>query len=198
MQFTVLYVVLWTKINHSPNYKQWKMANNPVSWRSLKIGATKKNFTYMKAHTFTDTRILSIHGTKSYCRAFVCVAAGVVSKYFLFLCLLNALFQITQVSNASRKSLISVWLKVPIPKMSCDNLSGEEMYSIHWICPMYVRTSWDMYPCASLASTNDFNYSNGFTHSLWWISAYFFIGLKVVYTFLPRTLLEIMSLHVFF
>jgi hypothetical protein len=62
---------------------------------------------------------------------FVCVSAGVVSKYFLFLCLLNALFQITQVSNASQKSLISVWLMVAIPNISCDNLSGEEMYSIH-------------------------------------------------------------------
>jgi hypothetical protein len=62
---------------------------------------------------------------------FVCVAAGVVSKYFLCLCLLNALFQIMQVSNASRKSLISVWLNVAIPKINCDNLSGEEMYSIH-------------------------------------------------------------------
>jgi ppGpp synthetase/RelA/SpoT-type nucleotidyltranferase len=45
MQFRVLYVVLWAKINHSPNYKQGKKANNPVSKRSLKIGATKKNFT---------------------------------------------------------------------------------------------------------------------------------------------------------
>jgi hypothetical protein len=39
---------------------------------------------------------------------FVCVAADVVSKYFLFLCLLNALFQIMQVTNASWKSLILV------------------------------------------------------------------------------------------
>jgi hypothetical protein len=62
--------------------------------------------------------------------AFGCVATGVVSKYFLFLCLLNALFQIQQVSNASQKSLISEWLNVAIPKITCDNLSGEEMYSI--------------------------------------------------------------------
>jgi hypothetical protein len=62
---------------------------------------------------------------------FVCVAAGVLSNYFLFLCLLNALFQIMQVSNASWKSLIVVWLNVAIPEISCDNLSGEEMYSIH-------------------------------------------------------------------
>jgi hypothetical protein len=39
---------------------------------------------------------------------FVCVASGVVSKYFLFLGLLNALFQIMQVTNASWKSLILV------------------------------------------------------------------------------------------
>jgi hypothetical protein len=85
----------------------------------------------MKAHTFTDTRILNIHGTKSHCGYIVCVAARVVSKYFLFLCLLNVLFQIMQVNNASRKSLNLVWLKVPIPLITCDILSGEEMYSIH-------------------------------------------------------------------
>jgi ppGpp synthetase/RelA/SpoT-type nucleotidyltranferase len=45
MQFRVLYVVLWAKIAHSPNYKQWKRAKNPVSWWSIKIVATKKNFT---------------------------------------------------------------------------------------------------------------------------------------------------------
>jgi hypothetical protein len=115
---------------------------------------------------------------------FVCVATGVVSKYLLFLCLLNALYQIMQVSSASRNSLISVWINIAIPKFSCDNLSGEEMYSIHWICPVYVRRSWDMYPCASLAWTNDFSYSDGFTHRLRWISAYFFIVPKVV-VYLP-------------
>jgi hypothetical protein len=29
-------------------------------------------------------------------------------------------------------------------------------------------------------ATNDFNYSDGFMHRLWWISTYFFIGIKVV------------------
>jgi hypothetical protein len=82
--------------------------------------------------------------------------------------------------HSSRKSLILVWLKVAIPKISCDNLSGEEMYSIHWICPVCVPRSSDIYPCASLACSNDFNYSDGFVHRLWWISADFFIGLKVV------------------
>jgi hypothetical protein len=62
---------------------------------------------------------------------FVCVAAGMVSKYFLFLCLSHALFQIMQVHNASQKSLISVWLNVAIKKIRGDNLSGEEIYSIH-------------------------------------------------------------------
>jgi hypothetical protein len=69
---------------------------------------------------------------------FVCVASGVVSKYFLFLCLLNALFQIMQGSNVSWKSLISGWLNVAVPKIRCDNLSGEEMYSIQCICPVHV------------------------------------------------------------
>jgi hypothetical protein len=62
---------------------------------------------------------------------FVCVATGVVSKYFVFLSLLNALFQIMKVSNPSRKSLILVWLSIAAPKMSCDNMSGEEKYNIH-------------------------------------------------------------------
>jgi hypothetical protein len=31
-----------------------------------------------------------------------------------------------------------------------------------------------------LLAINDFIYSDGFTHTLWWISAYFFIGLNVV------------------
>jgi hypothetical protein len=35
-----------------------------------------------------------------------------------------------------------------------------------------------------LLPVNDFNYSDGFPHRLWWISAYFFIGLKVV-VYLP-------------
>jgi hypothetical protein len=85
----------------------------------------------MKAHTYTDTRMLNVHGTNHAVVVFVCVAAGVVSKYFLFLCLLNALFQIMQVSNASWKSLISVWLNVVIPKIKCDNFSCEEMDRIH-------------------------------------------------------------------
>jgi hypothetical protein len=115
---------------------------------------------------------------------FLWVAIGVVSKYFLFLCLLNALFQIMQVSNASGKSLISVWLKVVIAKISCDNLSGEEMYSIHWICPLYVLSLETCIHVHQWLATNNFNYGDGFTHRFWWISVYFFIGLKVV-VYLP-------------
>jgi hypothetical protein len=33
-------------------------------------------------------------------------------------------------------------------------------------------------------ATNDFNYSDGYMHRLWWISPYFFIGIKVV-VYLP-------------
>jgi hypothetical protein len=99
---------------------------------------------------------------------------------------------------ASQKSLILVWLKVAIPKISCDNLSAEEMYSIHWICPVCVRRSSDLYPCDSLACSNDFNYSDGFMHRLWWISADFVIGLKVVVYLPSKELLEMMSLMYFF
>jgi hypothetical protein len=44
--------------------------------------------------------------------------------------------------------------------------------------------SSDMYPCVSLGYSNDFNYSDGFTHRLSCISAYFFIGLEVI-VYLP-------------
>jgi hypothetical protein len=134
----------------------------------------------MKAHTYTDTRMLNVHGTNHAVVVFVCVAAGVVSKYFLFLCLLNALFQIMQVSNASWKSLISVWLNVAIPKIRCDTLSGEEMYSIHWICPVLFEVLETCIHVHHWLATNDFHYSDGFTDRIWWISAYFFIGVKVV------------------
>jgi hypothetical protein len=155
---------IMVKINHSPNYKQWKMANNPVSWRPLKMELLKR----------TLLRWKSIHSlSPEYCMfmelshtvdVFVCVAAGVVSKYFLFLCLLNALFQIMQVSNASRKSLISVWLNVAIPKIRCDTLSSEDLCSILWICPVHVQRSWNMYPCASLAFYKLFQFQ-------WWLHA---------------------------
>jgi hypothetical protein len=115
---------------------------------------------------------------------FLCVAIGVASKYFLFLCLLNAQFQIMQVSNASRMSLISVWLKVVIAKISCDNLSGEEICSIHWICPLYVRSLETCIHVHHWLATNDFNYGDGIMHRFWWISVYFFIALKVV-VYLP-------------
>jgi hypothetical protein len=98
-------------------------------------------FTYIKAHVFTDTRILNIYRTKSHrCCSCVCGRRGDF-KIFPGSVSVNSLFQIKQVSNASRNSLISVWLNVAIPKVRCDNLSGEEMYSIHWICPVHVRRS---------------------------------------------------------
>jgi hypothetical protein len=56
----------------------------------------------MKGHTFTDTKILNIHELSHTVGVIVCVAAGVVSNYFLNLCLLNALFQIMQVSMLPR------------------------------------------------------------------------------------------------
>jgi hypothetical protein len=85
-----------------------------------------------------------------------------------------------QVNNASQKSLISAWLKIAIPKISCDNLSGEEMYSIHWYVQCMIE---DLETCIHVhlcLPTNGFNYSDGFMHGLWWISAYFFISLKVI------------------
>jgi hypothetical protein len=71
------------------------------------------------------------------------------------------------VSNASWKSLISVWLNVAIPKISVDNLTVEDMYSIHFRCPVYVE---DLETCIHVhhwLATNDINYSDGFTQRLW-------------------------------
>jgi hypothetical protein len=115
---------------------------------------------------------------------FVCVSSGVVSKYFLLVCLLNDRFQIMQVSNASRKSLISVWLNVVIPRSAvktCHVRKCTEFIA-------YVRCIFEyLQSCIHVhhwLATNDFNYSDGLTHRLWWISAYFFMGLKVV-AYLP-------------
>jgi hypothetical protein len=82
----------------------------------------------------------------------VCVADGVVSKYFLFLYLLNAMFQIMHVTNASLKSLISVWYNVAIPKIRCDNLSVRKCTAfIEYVQCMFKDLETCMYPCASLA-----------------------------------------------
>jgi hypothetical protein len=142
----------------------------------------------MKAHTFPDTRILNIHGTKSHCRVFVCVATGVVSKYFLFLCLLNAVFQLTQVNNASRKSLISVWLNVAIPKISSmllfpDNLSGRNVqHSLNMsIASLMILSHISLCIIGFLEMTSIIVMASRID---WWISAYFFMGLKVV-VYLP-------------
>jgi hypothetical protein len=112
----------------------------------------------------------------------VCVATGVVSKYFLFLCPLNALYQIMQVSNASQKSPISVWLFQQSSVTTCQVRK----------CTAYIEYVQfmfeDLETCIHAHHwivKNDFNYSDGFMHRLWWISAYLFIGLKVVVYLLP-------------
>jgi hypothetical protein len=138
-------------MNHSPSYKQWKMAKIQFPGGHEQLEILKRPLLRWKPiHSLTGEYWIFMELSHTV-RDFVCGATSVVSKYFLFLCLLNSLFQIMQVNNASWTSQISVWLNVAIPKIRCDNLSGEEMYSIHWICPVYVRRSWDMYPCASLA-----------------------------------------------
>jgi hypothetical protein len=60
---------------------------------------------------------------------FVCVAAGVVSKYLLFLCLLNVKFSFP--NNASQQCFPEVTNFGMASKIICDNLSGEEIHSIH-------------------------------------------------------------------
>jgi hypothetical protein len=54
-----------------------------------------------------------------------------------------------------------------IPKISVDNLTVEDMYSIHFRCPVYVE---DLETCIHVhhwLATNDINYSDGFTQRLW-------------------------------
>jgi hypothetical protein len=45
---------------------------------------------------------------------------------------------------------------------------------------------------------NDFNYIDHSSHRLWKIRVSFLIGIKVIVCLFPRTLVEMMSLHVFF
>jgi hypothetical protein len=138
----------------------------------------------MKAHTFTDTRILNVHRTKSQCEC-ICVH-GFWCGFKIFPVTVSVKWCVP--NNASLQCFREVtnfgMAQLCSSKVSCDNLSGEEMHRIHWIFPVYIRTSWDMYECARLACYKCFNYSDGFMHILWWISAYFFIGLKVV-VYLP-------------
>jgi hypothetical protein len=143
------------------------MTNNAVSRRSLKIGMNKKKFTSRKAHTFSDTRILNVHGNKSHCGSVMCVTTGVVSKYFLFLCLLNALFQITQVSNASRKSLISAWLNIAIPSSVLTTCQVRKCIAFSEYVQCLLK---DLEACIHVhhwLATNHFNYSVGFMNRLW-------------------------------
>jgi hypothetical protein len=87
----------------------------------------------MKPHTFTDNRILKIHGMHSHCGC-ICVC-GHWYGFKIFPFSLSLKFSVPY--NASQKcfsentNLISVWLNIVIPKIRCDNLSGEEIYCIH-------------------------------------------------------------------
>jgi hypothetical protein len=112
---------------------------------------------------------------------FVFVSSSVLSKYFLFLCLLNPLFQVMQVCNACWKSLISVWLFQISDVTTCQVRKCTAF--IEYVQRMFK----DLETCIQVnhwLATKDFNYSDGFTHRLCWLCAYFFIGLKVV-VYLP-------------
>jgi hypothetical protein len=85
----------------------------------------------MNAYTFTDTRILNIHGTKSYWECICVCGCWCDFKVFPLSVSFKCSVSKNAIQHASQKSLISVWLKFAIPKISCYNLSGEEMYSIH-------------------------------------------------------------------
>jgi hypothetical protein len=121
-------------------------------------------FKWKPIRLFTDTWILNIHGTKSHCGC-ICVC-GCWGGFKIFFVSMSVKCSIP--NNASQqcfqKSLISVWLNIAISKIRCDNLFGEGLYSIHWICPMYVRRSSDMYPCAALAWYKWFQLQ-------WWLHA---------------------------
>jgi hypothetical protein len=115
---------------------------------------------------------------------FVCVASGVVSTYFLFLCLLNALFQIMQVSNDPRSHYFWDGSTLLFQRSGVTTCQVRKCtVFIEYVQCMFE----DLETCIHVhhwLATNDFNYSDCFTHRLWWISAYFFTGLKVV-VYLP-------------
>jgi hypothetical protein len=56
--------------------------------------------------------------------AFLCVSICVAGKYFLYLCLVDTLFQIMQVSNASKKLVILGLAKC------CYSISHDKFFSI--------------------------------------------------------------------
>jgi hypothetical protein len=129
----------------------------------------------MKAHTFTDTRILNIHGTKWHCGC-ICVC-GRWCGFQMFPvsvsvkgCVPNNASQqcfpeVTNFGMAQRcYSKNQLWKPVRWGNVQHSlNMSSVTCIHVHhWL------------------ATNDFNYSDGFMHILWWISAYYIIGLKVV------------------
>jgi hypothetical protein len=85
----------------------------------------------MKGHTFTDTKILNIHGTKSHCGCDCVCGRWCGFKLFPESVSVKCSVSNNASKHASQKSVISIWLNVAIPQRSCDYLSGEEMYSIH-------------------------------------------------------------------
>jgi hypothetical protein len=105
-------------------------------------------------------------------------------KIFPFLSLFNALFQIMQVSNASRKLLILIWLNVSSQRSGVTKCQVRKCIAIiEYVHYMFE----DLETCIHVHHwlfTNDFNYNDGFMRRLWWISAYSFIALKVV-VYLP-------------
>jgi hypothetical protein len=73
MQFRVLYVVLWAKINIVPitRSERWQNIQFPGDHENLEL-RKRTLFRWKPMHSFTDTRILNIHGTKSHCGC-ICV-----------------------------------------------------------------------------------------------------------------------------
>jgi hypothetical protein len=80
MKFRVLYVVLGPKINHSPDYTQWMMENNPGPGDHEKLEILKRTFLQWRPmHSLTPEYWIFMEVSDTL-GVFGCVATGVVSK----------------------------------------------------------------------------------------------------------------------
>jgi hypothetical protein len=118
----------------------------------------------MKAHTFTDTRILNNHGCKSHWGC-ICVC-GCWCGFFLFLCLLNALFQIMQVSMLPRTHQFQYGSMLLFQRSAVTTCQVRKCTTfIEYVQCMFE----DLETCLHVdhwLAINDFNYNDDFMHTL--------------------------------
>jgi hypothetical protein len=138
----------------------------------------------MKAHTFTDTRIQNVHGSKSHC-GFICVC-GHWCGFQIFP--LSVPIKCSVPNNASQQSFLESHIFQYGSKLLLKR-SGMTTCQVRK-CTAFIEFVQykfeDHETCIHVhhwLATNDFNYSDAFTHRLLWICAYIYIGLKAVQYF---------------